>query len=165
MSRPATKRDLAAADRLNSGAIHLLRGLRPVDQRAGLTAARLSALSVLVYGGPRPLGALAAVEDVRPPTMTGLVDGLVAAGLARRDPHPTSGRSVVVSATPAGHQLMHTARAARLDAIARALGSLDREARDAVRTAARHLPALATALAAVLEPDAERPEQPLPSPS
>ncbi len=107
MSRPATKRDLAAADRLNSGAIHLLRGLRPVDQRAGLTAARLSALSVLVYGGPRPLGALAAVEDVRPPTMTGLVDGLVAAGLARRDPHPTSGRSVVVSATAAGRDLMH----------------------------------------------------------
>ena len=158
MSRPATKRDLAAADRLNSGAIHLLRGLRPVDQRAGLTAARLSALSVLVYGGPRPLGALAALEDVRPPTMTGIVDGLVAAGLARRDPHPTSGRSVVVSATPAGQELMHAARAARLDAIARALGSLDREARDAVRAAAPYLPSLALALAAVLDADADRPE-------
>jgi len=158
VSRSATKRDLAAADRLNSGAIHLLRGLRPVDQRAGLTAARLSALSVLVYGGPRPLGELAAVEDVRPPTMTGIVDGLVAAGLARRDPHPTSGRSVVVSATPAGQELMQAARAARLDAIAKALGSLDREARQAVRAAAPYLPALAVALADVLDADADRPE-------
>jgi DNA-binding MarR family transcriptional regulator len=158
VSRRATRRDLAAADRLNSGAIHLLRGLRPVDQRAGLTPARLSALSVLVYAGPRPLGALAAVEGVRPPTMTGIVDGLVAAGLARRDPHPTSGRSVVVSATPAGQELMHAARGARLDAIARALGSLDRDARDAVRAAAPYLPALAVALAEVLDADADRPE-------
>ena len=159
MSRPATKRDLAAADRLNSGAIHLLRGLRPVDQRAGLTAARLSALSVLVYGGPRPLGALAAVEDVRPPTMTGIVDGLVAAGLARRDPHPTSGRSVVVSATPAGQELMQRRPAPPASTRSRAaLGSLDREARGAVRAAAPHLPALAVALAAVLDADADRPE-------
>jgi hypothetical protein len=53
---------------------------------------------------------------------------------------------------------MHTARAARLDAIARALGSLDREARDAVRAAAPYLPSLALALAAVLDADADRPE-------
>lgn len=158
MRRGPTRRDLAAADHLNSAAIHLLRGLRPVDERAGLTAARLSALSVLVYGGPRPLGALARVEDVRPPTMTGIVDGLVAAGLVRRDPHPTSGRSVVVSATASGEELMHAAREARLAAIARALGSLDPDARDAVRAAAPHLPALSAALARLLEADADRPE-------
>jgi len=49
-----------AAAALNSGAIHLLRSLAAIDKLAGLTPARLSALSVLVFAGPRSLGALAA---------------------------------------------------------------------------------------------------------
>jgi DNA-binding MarR family transcriptional regulator len=155
VSRGPTKRNLAAADDLNSAAIHLLRGLRPVDERAGLTAARLSALSVLVYGGPQTLGDLARIEDVRPPTMTGIVDGLATAGLARREPHPSSQRSVLVRATPAGERLMHEARDARLATIARALGTLDRDAQEAVRAAARHLRQLAAAVGSVA--DADRP--------
>jgi hypothetical protein len=83
-------RDAAAA--LNSGAIQLLRGMRAVDRESGLTPARLSALSVLVFGGPRGLGALARAEGVAGPTMTRIVDGLVAAGLAERRPHPADGR-------------------------------------------------------------------------
>ena len=155
MSRGPTKRDLAAADDLNSAAIHLLRGLRPVDQRAGLTAARLSALSVLVYGGPQTLGDLARIEDVRPPTMTGIVDGLAAAGLARRDPHPSSQRSVLVRATPAGERLMHEARRARLETIARAVATLDSDAQGVIRAAAPHLRRLSAAVSS--EADADRP--------
>ena len=41
--------DVAA--RLHSAAIHLLRGLRREDDASGMSAARLSALSVLVFGG------------------------------------------------------------------------------------------------------------------
>ena len=52
------------ASDLNSAAIHLLRGLRATDRAAGLTPARLSALSVIVFGGPCPLGRLARAEDV-----------------------------------------------------------------------------------------------------
>jgi DNA-binding MarR family transcriptional regulator len=155
VSRGPTKRNLIAADHLNSAAIHLLRGLRPVDERAGLTAARLSALSVLVYGGPQTLGDLARIEDVRPPTMTGIVDGLAAAGLARRDPHPSSQRSVLVRATPIGERLMHEARRARLETIARAVGSLDADAQEAIRAAAPHLHRLAAAVAP--EADVDRP--------
>jgi DNA-binding MarR family transcriptional regulator len=155
VSRRPTKRNLAAADHLNSAAIHLLRGLRPVDERAGLTPARLSALSVLVYGGPQTLGDLARIEDVRPPTMTGIVDGLAAAGLARRDPHPSSQRSVLVRATPAGEQLMQQARHARLETIARALGTLDADAQGAISAAAPHLRRLAAAVSS--EADADRP--------
>ncbi len=84
----------ATASALNSGAIHVLRGLRVVDRLAGLTPQRLSALSVLVFGGPCSLGALASAEGVAGPTMTRIVDGLIDAGLAERQPHPSDGRAV-----------------------------------------------------------------------
>lgn len=73
------------ADRLHSAAIHLLRRLRRVDEAAGLSAPQLSALSVIVFGGPLRLGDLARAEQVRPPSMTRIVDDLVAGGLVRRD--------------------------------------------------------------------------------
>jgi hypothetical protein len=63
----------AIADRLHSAAIHLLRRLRREDATSGLSAPRLSALSVIVFGGPLTLGELANAEQVRPPTMTRLV--------------------------------------------------------------------------------------------
>ena len=46
------------ADRLHSLAIHVLRRVAVADERSGVTAPRLSVLSVLVLGGgPRTLGA------------------------------------------------------------------------------------------------------------
>src|SRR5918911_3417668 len=104
--------DVARA--LNSGAIHLLRGLRPVDRRSGLTPARLSALSVLVFGGPQSLGRLASIEQVAGPTMTRIVDGLVTAGLAVRLPHPDSARLIRIAATDQGRALMEAAAARRI---------------------------------------------------
>jgi len=41
----------AVADRLHSAAIHLLRRVRKQDAASGEGPARLSALSVLVFGG------------------------------------------------------------------------------------------------------------------
>src|ERR687883_145288 len=76
------------ADRLHSAAIHLLRRLRREDARTGLSGPRLSALSVVVFAGPRTLGELAAAEQVRPPTMTRLVQALEREGLVARDPDP-----------------------------------------------------------------------------
>jgi len=66
----------ALADQLHSAAIHLLRQLRKEDDTSGLSAPRLSALSVVVFGGPLTLGALARAEQVRPPTMTRIGTGL-----------------------------------------------------------------------------------------
>jgi len=114
----------AVASTLNSGAIHLLRSLAAVDRLAGLTPARLSALSVIVFAGPRPLGALAAAEGVAGPTMTRIVDGLVAAGLAERRPDPSDGRAAVIAATPAGEMLMRQAAGRRIATIAGAIAEL-----------------------------------------
>src|ERR1041385_4623095 len=73
------------ANRLHSAAIHLLRRARRVDNESHLPAPQLSALSVIVYGGPMTLGALAAAEQVRPPTMTRLIAALEQSGLVTRE--------------------------------------------------------------------------------
>ena len=112
------------AQDLNSGAIHLLRGMREIDKAAGLTPARLSALSVLVFGGPCPLGRLAKVEGVTSPTMTRIVDGLCRLGLAARTGHPDSSTIVLVEATPRGREVMTAAAGRRVDAIVDALAQL-----------------------------------------
>src|SRR5574339_108325 len=84
----------ALADRWHSLAIHLLRRLRREDVNAGLTGPRLSALSVVVFGGLITLGDLAAAEQVKPPTMTRLVRALEEEGLVRREADASDGRVV-----------------------------------------------------------------------
>ena len=113
-----------AADRFHSAAIHALRHARREDAASGLTAARLSALSVLVFGGPRTLGELAAAEQVRPPTITGIVRGLEQDDLARRDSDQPDGRVVRVHATAKGRRVLQQARRRRIEALAERLASL-----------------------------------------
>jgi DNA-binding MarR family transcriptional regulator len=118
------------ADRLHSLAIHLLRGLRREDAQSGLTGPRLSALSVVVFGGPLTLSELAAAEQVRKPTMTRLVQALQRDGLVRRVPDPHDRRVVRVRATPRGEALLVQGRARRVNRLAApiaALSSADRE--------------------------------------
>lgn len=136
----------AVASDLNSAAIHLLRGLRTTDRASGLTPARLSALSVLVFGGPCSLGKLARAEDVAGPTMTRIVDGLVDLGLAARHPHPDGARMVLVAPTARGKAVMQAARQARLDVIEAALRKLPTDQRQAIVAAAEGLRNLAGAL-------------------
>ena len=134
-----------AAQLLNSGAIHLLRAMRNVDAAAGLTPARLSALSVLVFGGPATLGRLAAAEGVAGPTMTRIVDGLVSLGLAERSAHPDSRRMTRIAATETGRELMLRARDARIARIVAAKTTLDAGDRAALVRAAAALQAAAQA--------------------
>ena len=112
------------AERLHKAAIRLLRGLRRSDEASGLTAPRLSALSVLVFAGPRTLGELAAAEQVRPPTMTRLVHALEAEGLARRQADPADGRRTVVVASARGRRVLLAGRARRLAALRARLAAL-----------------------------------------
>src|SRR5215212_8301768 len=106
MNRQLSNRDVEAADRFHSAAIHALRHVRHEDPATGLSAARLSALSVLVFGGPRTLGELAAAEQVRPPTMTTIVRGLEEGGYVRREADPADARVVRVFATKNGERVL-----------------------------------------------------------
>jgi DNA-binding MarR family transcriptional regulator len=120
--RQATAGELP--DRLHSIAIHLLRRLRTSDAASGLSAPKLSALSVLVFGGPRSLGALADAEQVRPPSMTRLVQELSKLGLVATGPDPDDRRAIVVRATAKGEKLLQEGRSRRVRALAAMLDEL-----------------------------------------
>ena len=126
----------SAADRFHSAAIHALRHVAREDPASGLSAARLSALSVLVFGGPKTLGELAAAEQVRPPTMTRIVTGLEEAGLARRAADPRDGRIARVRATPKGRRVLLRARERRIARLAERLSRLEPDQVALVREAA-----------------------------
>jgi DNA-binding MarR family transcriptional regulator len=114
----------AVADRLHSASIHLLRRLRVEDEALGISAPRLSALSVLVFAGPMRIGELAATEQVEPPTMTRLVDGLERDGYVAREPDPEDARAVRVRATSKGARALRKGRQRRLEAFSILLGGL-----------------------------------------
>lgn len=112
------------ADRVHSAAIHLLRRVRAEDVASGLSGPRLSALSVVVFGGPLSLTALAGAEQVRPPTMTRLVHELERLGLVERVAHPTDRRSQLIRATPRGKKLLEQGRRRRVARLAQAIARL-----------------------------------------
>jgi DNA-binding MarR family transcriptional regulator len=141
----------ALADRLHSASLHLNRAVRRIDAEMGLTPARASALSVLVFGGPRTIGQLAADEGVRSPTMTALVDGLQADGLARRVSPAGDRRTVVVEATPHGRRLLQRGRRRRVGLLGDALADLTAGDADVLTRAAMLMEAAAQRVAASIE--------------
>jgi DNA-binding MarR family transcriptional regulator len=131
MGASTTKNDPAdVADRLHSAAIQLLRRVRKEDERTGVSPARLSALSVLVFGGPMRLTDLARAEQVKPPTMTRIVAGLEAQGLVRRRTVSEDARAVRLESTPRGTKVMHDGRRRRVKRLATALEALTAEELD-----------------------------------
>lgn len=114
----------AAASALHSAAIRVLRMVRREDRETGISPPRLSALSVLVFAGPKSLADLAAAEEVRPPTMSRIVEGLVADGLATRAEDPANRRRVVIAATPEGRRRLEAGRERRVRALAARLRRL-----------------------------------------
>ncbi len=102
------------ADHLHSAAIHLLRRVRKEDAIMAEAPARLSALSVLVFGGPMSLGELAAAEQVKPPTMSRVVAGLEQNRLVERFADSNDARRVRLSATAKGVKLMKQGRRRRI---------------------------------------------------
>ena len=127
-SMTSTRKERARliAEGLNSAAVHLLRRLRRVDLALGVGPARLSALSVLVFGGPRSLGELSGEEQVTPATMSRVVSGLEADGLAVRNAHPKDLRALRITATAKGRRLMYRGRGQRVAQLAAQLEKLSR---------------------------------------
>jgi DNA-binding MarR family transcriptional regulator len=132
----STIRTTVVADALHSAAIHLLRGVRKEDERTGVGPARLSALSVLVFAGPQRLTELAAIEQVKPPTMTKIVTGLAAAGLVARRPDARDARAVQLEATAKGTKLLQEGRRRRVKRLAASLQSLTVDDLDVLARAA-----------------------------
>lgn len=138
MAQLAANVDAAeVADRLHSAASRLLRGLRKRDAAAGLTGPQASALSALVFAGPMNLGALAAAEQVRAPTMSRLVKEMEGLDLVLRRPDPADARGVRLEATEKGRAMFDRARERRLTTLTGAVRALSAEDQRTLDRAAR----------------------------
>jgi DNA-binding MarR family transcriptional regulator len=127
------------ATSLHGAAVHLLRRVRRADESAGLSAARLSALSVIVFGGPLRISDLARAEQVRVPTITPIVAALEREGLIVRNEDAADARVSLLRATPRGARLMAEGRARRVAILTADLQALDAAERRTLREAVRIL--------------------------
>jgi DNA-binding MarR family transcriptional regulator len=126
-----------AVDRIHSASIHLLRRVREVDEAAmGLSPARASALSVLVFGGARSLTELAQEERVTAATMSKLVTALEREGLVRRYPDVNDARAIRIEATAKARRILRRGRDRRLDLLEELLHGASAVEVEAVRKAA-----------------------------
>ena len=99
---------------MHSAAIHLLRRVSREDAGSGVSPPRLSALSVLVFAGPKTVSELAAMERVKVPTMSRLAAAMDEEGLVRRERHDTDARAVVLHVTAKGRRVLDRGRELRL---------------------------------------------------
>ena len=126
------------SERLFVTVARLVRRLRKSDPTS-LGPGSMSALATIVTEGPMRLGDLAAVEGVRAPTMTRIVDLLVTEGDVERIPDPADGRACLVRATDAGSRALSGSRTAKSHLLIERLSRLSPEA---LATIVAALPAL-----------------------
>ena len=138
----------ALADQLHSAAIGLLRQLRREDDAIGITAPRLSALSVVVFAGPVTLGELARAEQVKPPTMTRIVTGLEKDGLVERRDDASDGRLTQIHSTAKGRRILAAGRARRVETLAAAVDALDNRKREKLAAGVHVLKEIVSAMRA-----------------
>jgi DNA-binding MarR family transcriptional regulator len=120
---PATEREQLSA-RLRLAVTRLNRRLR-AEADSGLTASGMAALATIGRRGPLALGELAAVEGVKPPTMTATVAALEAEGLIARTGDEKDRRVSRVALTPRGRQRLERARSRKTAYLAARLERLE----------------------------------------
>jgi DNA-binding MarR family transcriptional regulator len=125
MSRQKSSEETAR--KLHSAALHLMRYVRAQDTALGVPPGQLSALSVVVFGGRQSLSDLAQAEQVKPPTMSRIVDALVRDGLVKREVDKNDRRSVVITATDKGEKIMHEGRSRREKRLLELLAGLTKD--------------------------------------
>ncbi|WP_040773963.1 MarR family winged helix-turn-helix transcriptional regulator [Nocardia pneumoniae] len=111
MTTPSDLRALAGE--LSLAVVRLTRHLRGRRTDSQISLTQLSALATLAREGAMTPGALAAKERVQPPSMTRVIASLTDLDLVERNPHPTDGRQIIVSLSPAGRALIADETSAR----------------------------------------------------
>lgn len=115
----------ALASDLSLAVVRLTRHLRGRRAESQISLTQLSVLATLGNEGSMTPGALAAKERVQPPSMTRVIASLTDLGLVARNPHPTDGRQIIVSLSPAGQTLLADERSAREAWMSDQLSGLD----------------------------------------
>lgn len=109
-----------------------------------LSMGSMSVLGALYRNGELTVGDLAKIEMVQPPSMTRTVNYLVDGGFARRRPHDTDGRQVLVELTERGRTTLLADRARRDEWLTQRLRDLTPDERAVLRRAAPILERLAS---------------------
>ncbi len=121
LSTGLSQQDLARVADLLRAAMRVVRGGQVAEWTdLDLTMAQVKVLFLLHHEGPLRTGHIAARLDVKLPTVTSTVDGLVKRGLVQREDDPHDRRIVIVRLTPEGSALMERlqqGRQARLVAL------------------------------------------------
>ena len=94
MDRAATEAALDRALRETSAQTVLFS--QAVADQAGINSTDLETLDILARNGPMTAGRLAELTGLTTGAITGLVDRLERRGYARREPHPSDRRSIIV---------------------------------------------------------------------
>jgi DNA-binding MarR family transcriptional regulator len=103
--------DLAElAAQLRHGVGRLARRLRREGSAPGASQPQLAALTAFDRHNTMTMGALAAHEQVQPPTMTTIVASLLAEGLVSRTPDPLDRRIAWLVVTTEGRKLLSRRR-------------------------------------------------------
>lgn len=99
MSRPTPDRKVLTADlneALRDASGRSVLFSQAVADSAGINPTDLESLDLLARHGPMTAGRLAELTGLTTGAITGLVDRLERRGYARREPHPSDRRSVIV---------------------------------------------------------------------
>jgi DNA-binding MarR family transcriptional regulator len=110
-----------AAGELRAALGRLTRRLRQTSIVGDITLSQASVLSLLEREGPATPGALATKERISPQSMGTILISLEGLGLVSRTPDPNDKRSLVISLTETGVQMVRGARRQREERLARAL--------------------------------------------
>lgn len=115
------------APALRSAVTRLNRRLR-ASSLGGVSPSQASALATVERLGSPTVGELAAAEQVRPPTMTRVVDALESDGLVTRSPDASDRRCWHVALTPAGRRELASIRRRKVEYLQARLSELDDDA-------------------------------------
>jgi DNA-binding MarR family transcriptional regulator len=138
----------------------LRRGARVADPENPLAVAQLEVLSALAENpGTRP-GQLGRMLNMRPNTVTTIVNALTARGMVSRVVADEDRRAVELTATEAGQHAVHTWQATNAAVLHLALSTLPAAQRRALAAAVPALDALATAVDRLADAQAPQGQQP-----
>ena len=134
-----TETSLALANELRPVLLRLTRELRRETEQVGITG-RQATLLWLVKGSPGlTLRALAEMEGISPPALSGHIDRLERSGLLVRVRSTEDRRRVGLELTSEGERILRSVRERRTAWLAERLGALDPEALKAVAAAVEPL--------------------------
>ncbi len=133
-----TKAHFELADGLRLVVGRLARRLRQLSL-GGLTLSQRSVLVTLETSGPLRMGELARIENVSPPSITGIVGRLETRGLVNRIPDPEDARSTMVEIAPEAVEGLVESRRLRSEYLAQRIALLGDDEQEALEAGLRIL--------------------------